>query len=175
MFKEINYSELNWNPMTGFGTDWMALTAGNEKNGYNTMTVAWGQIGSIWGREGLNHAMPTAVCYVRPQRYTKKFMDTEEYFTLSAFPKEYKKALGYIGSHSGKDSDKVSEAGLTPVFADNTTYFEEANMVLICRTLYQAPLKEEYFKDHAVVDRDYPGKDFHDMYIGEIVKVLVKD
>ena len=46
----------------------------------------------------------------------------EELFTLSHFPEQYRKALGYLGSHSGRDGDKVNAAGLTPVFADGTTY-----------------------------------------------------
>ena len=51
----------------------------------------------------------------------------------------------------------------------------EASLVLVCRTLYQAPLKEEYFRDTAVMDKNYPEKDFHDLYIGHIEKVLVSE
>lgn len=172
--KEISLDKLNMDPITAFGEDWMALTAGNAERGFNTMTVAWGQIGSLWERGSHANRLPTLTCYVRPHRHTKAFMDHEEYFTLSHFPKAYKKALGYLGSHSGRDGDKVKAAGLTPIFADGTTYFAEADVVFICRKLYAAPFVESGFSDREIVDFNYPEKDFHTMYIGEIVKVLKK-
>ena len=119
--------------------------------------------------------MPTAVCYVRPQRYTKEFLDKENLYTLSFYPEEYKSKLAYLGSHSGRDEDKIAATGLTPAFGEGYTYFEEAKLVLVCRKLYQAPLKAEYFIDKTIIDANYPEKDFHDLYIGEIQKVLVPE
>ena len=171
MFKEINWNELELNPSALFGTQWMALAAGNEADGCNAMTVAWGHLGAIWNAEGAHTAMPTAICYVRPQRYTKEFMDREGLFTLSRVPK---KAHGVLGGKSGRDLDKIAAAGLTPVYADGTVYFEEADLVLICRKLYHAPLLEEGFVDRSIIERDYPQRDFHEMYVGEILKTLVK-
>ena len=69
----------------------------------------------------------------------------------------------------------MAAAGLTPVHEEDYTYFKEAALVLVCRTLYQAPLKEEYFRDAAVMEKNYPNKDFHDLYIGHIEKVLVSE
>ena len=66
----------------------------------------------------------------------------------------------------------MAKVGLTPVFDEDTTYFKEASLVLVCRKLYRAPLLEEGFVDKSIVADCYPEKDFHDMYIGEIVKVL---
>lgn len=171
-FKEIPVEALQLNPMTLIAKEWMLITAGNEERGYNTMTASWGHLGSIWGHGG---GLPTAVAYVRPQRYTKEFVDREEYYTLTFFPAEYKKALGYLGSHSGRDGDKVAAAGLTPVFAEDWTFFDEASLVLVCRKLYRAPLVEEGFLDREVLEDCYPKRDFHDLYIGQIVKVLVKE
>ena len=111
--KEISVSELQMNPMDMIAREWMLVTAGNAERGYNTMTASWGHLGSIWGHGG---GLPTAVVYLRPQRYTKEFVDREEYFTITVFPEQYRKALGYLGSHSGRDGDKVAAAGLTPVF-----------------------------------------------------------
>jgi hypothetical protein len=65
--------------------------------------------------------------------------------------------------------------GMTPVFSDGTTYFAEANLVLFCRKLYQAPIKEEYFIDKDVVEDCYPKRDFHDLYIAAIEKVLIAE
>ena len=170
--KEIPIQELTLNPMTLFAKEWMLLTAGNESRGYNTMTVSWGHLGSLWGHGG---GLPTSVVFVRPQRYTKEFMDREDYYTLTVFPESYKKQLGYLGSHSGRDEDKVAKTGLTPVFDENTTWFEEAKLVLVCRKLYTAPLVEEGFLDKTVLEDAYPQRDLHQVYVGEIVKVLVSE
>lgn len=169
--KEIHFSELQLNPMTMIAGEWMLITAGTEGS-YNTMTASWGHMGSIWGHGG---GTPTTCVYVRPQRYTKEFMDREQLYTLCVFPPEYKKVLGYLGSHSGRDEDKVAKTGLTPVFADGTTFFAEAKLVLVCRKLYRAPLVEEGFVDKAIVEDNYPNRDFHDLYIGEILKVYVNE
>lgn len=172
MFQKVDVTKLSMNPMDLIAKEWMLLTAGCAERGYNTMTASWGHLGSIWGHGG---GLPTAIAYVRPQRYTKEFMDREELYTLSFFPEEYKKALGYLGSHSGRDGDKVAAAGLTPVYGDGCTWFAEAKLVLVCRKLYVAPLLEEGFVDKSIVEQCYPGKDFHEMYFGEIVEALVKE
>ena len=167
--KETDIRSLDLNPISLIGDTWMLLTAGTKEGGYNTMTCSWGHLGSLWGCK-----MGTAVCYVRPQRYTKEFVDREELYTLCFFP-GYKKELAYLGSHSGRDGDKVTQTGLTPVFGEGYTYFAEANLVLVCRKLYRAPLKEEGFFYSETVENNYPNRDFHDLYIGEIVKVLVSE
>ena len=170
--KEIPVSELTMNPMTLIAGEWMLITAGDEVSGYNTMTASWGHLGSIWGHNG---GLPTAVVYIRPQRYTKSFVDREELYTLTFFPREYRRALGYLGTKSGRDEDKVANAGLTPVFFDGFTTFREASLTLVCRKLYRAPLVPEGFVDQSIIAQHYPNSDFHDMYIGEIVEVYTKD
>jgi len=169
--KEIAVQELSLNPMTQIAKEWMLITAGCEERGYNTMTASWGHLGSIWGHGG---GLPTSVVYVRPQRYTKEFVDREELYTLCFFP-GYKKELGYLGSHSGRDEDKVAAVGLTPVFGEGYTYFAEASLVLVCRKLYRAPLLEEGFLYQSTIEENYPKRDFHDLYIGEILKVFVAE
>lgn len=169
--RKIDVSELKINPMTLIAKEWMLLSAGCQERGYNTMTASWGHLGSIWGHGG---GLPTAVAYVRPQRYTKEFMDREELYTLCFFPAGYKKALGYLGSHSGRDEDKVAKVGLTPVFGEGYTYFAEAKLVLVCKKLYQAPLVAEGFVDKSILAEHYAAGDLHDMYIGEIVEILAE-
>jgi flavin reductase (DIM6/NTAB) family NADH-FMN oxidoreductase RutF len=170
--REVKFQDLQMNPNTLIANDWMLVTAGNQERGFNTMTASWGHLGSIWGHNG---GLPTALAYLRPQRYTDEFMNREEYFTLTFFPQSYKKALGYLGTRSGRDEDKVAAAGLTPVFLEDTTAFAEAKLVLVCRKLYRAPLLEEGFVDKSVLEDCYPKRDLHDMYIGEITKVYVKE
>ena len=165
--REIPVSELLLNPIDKIGKEWMLCTAGGEGS-YNTMTCSWGHLGSLWN-------LPTAIRYVRPQRYTREFIDREERYTLCFFPEQHKRALGYLGTKSGRDEDKVAAVGLAPVHGDGYTYFAEASLVLVCRTLYQAPLQAECFRDAAVMDKTYPSRDFHDLYIGHIEKVLVSE
>jgi len=173
MLKEIPVSQLQLNPMTKIAKEWMLITAGTKESGYNTMTASWGHLGSIWGQGG---GLPTAVTFIRPQRYTKTFVDRENIYTLSFFSGAYKKALGYLGSVSGSEEpDKAEKVGLTPIFVDNTTCFAEASLVLICRKLYRAPIVEEGFADRSILDQHYPTRDLHEMYIGEIIKVLIQE
>ncbi len=167
--KEIDISTLNFNPFTLIDDSWFLITAGNEK-AYNTMTASWGHMGNIWGKKRY-----TFNAYVRPQRYTKKFMDSNEFYTICFFDKKYQKDLAYLGSHSGKDEDKVKKTYLSPIHTEDYTYFKEAKYVFICKKIYQAPIKEEYFKDEKVLEEAYPLRDFHDMYVGEIIKVLADE
>lgn len=170
--KEISWKELQCNPMSLIGDSWMLITAGSEAEGYNTMTASWGQLGSLWG-EGKTR--PVATVYIRPQRYTKQFVDRSERFTLSFMGDGCKKQTGYLGSVSGKDEDKLAKVGFRPLFLDGTTAIEGAELILVCRKLARMPLKEEHFTDASLVDFCYPERDFHDIYVGEIERVLVKD
>ena len=131
------------------------------------MTASWGGVGHIWQRD-------VATVYIRPQRYTKTFVDNNELFTVSFYGEEYRKALQLCGTLSGKDTNKVEQAGLTPYFVDGTTAFAEAELILVCRKLYHQDMLPELFDDPAVEQAMYQQKDYHTLYIGEIVKVLKK-
>jgi hypothetical protein len=173
--KEIAIESLKLNPMDLFGKNWALLAAGNERNGYNAMTIAWGQIGAVWDRK-TSHGkiiIPVVSVFVRPQRYTKQFIDKEEHFTISAFPEESKGKLGYMGSHSGKEENKISNAGLTPFLIDDTISFREAKLTIVCKKIYHNLIKESGFNSQDIAVENYPEKDFHVMYMGEITKVFV--
>ena len=83
--------------------------------------------------------------------------------------------MGYLGSTSGRDEDKIVKAGLTPVYADNSVYFQEAKLVLVCKKVYASELQESGFVYQDTIDESYPQRDFHTMYVGKIEKVLVRD
>lgn len=167
--KAIDMKELKFNPMTLIGKEWMLVSAGNEKS-FNTMTAQWGHLGATW-----NGDMPTSVIYLRPQRYTKAFVDKNDYYTLSFFDEAYKKDLMYLGTHSGRDEDKLAKTSLTPVFSDESVYFKEAKMVFVCRKVYRGKLHEESFVDQDILKKNYPEHDFHYVYIGEIVRAYVNE
>lgn len=179
MLKEISPYDLKFNPAAVFAGSWMLITAGNEKDGYNTLTASWGQIGSLWSSTGAQNTspggLPVATIFVRPQRYTKEFLDKESYYTIGIYDNQYKKALSYLGARSGREEDKVAKAGLKPVFIDDTTYIDGAELVLICRKLYQAPILESGFVDQEVMEKTFPQKDYQEMYIGQIEKVLISE
>lgn len=163
--KEINIRDVKENPVKLISDGWGLLTAGNEK-GWNTMTVSWGAIGELWNKD-------VAIAFVRPQRYTKEFIDSSEYFTLCFFDEEYKKALQICGTKSGRDIDKAAATGLTPIFYDNTTYFEQAKLVLICKKIACQDMNPAGFIDNSI-EKCYSNGDYHTTYVGEIVKVLEK-
>lgn len=142
--KKIEIEELIINPFTKIGSEWMLITAGNKERGFNTMTASWGHLGDIWGSKT---GKPSAIIYIRPQRFTKEFVDEEEYFTLSFFPSKYKKALSYLGAHSGRDENKIQNSGLNILFEDDYCYFKESKLVLVCRKLYHSSIVEDGFVD----------------------------
>lgn len=165
MFKEIKATELNINSFDMIGKKWMLITAGNSKS-FNTMTASWGNLGVLWGKN-------VSTCYIRPQRYTYEFIEREDYYTLSVFGEQYRNALNICGSKSGRDVNKMALTGLTPIFDEHGVYYEEADIVLICRKLYYQDIEPNNFLDSAI-NANYKNKDYHRMYIGEIEKVLVK-
>ncbi|MGN1003289.1 MAG: flavin reductase family protein [Oscillospiraceae bacterium] len=168
MFEKIDPREMDGNVFRRIGDQWMLVTAG-DRNGCNTMTASWGGLGVLWGE-------PVATAYVRPQRYTKEFIDREKYFSLSFYDEKFRKQLALCGAKSGRDIDKVKECNFTVEYGlGDTPYFAEAELVLICEKQYADELKPEKFIDTAAAEKWYPQKDWHTMYIGKIVEVLKKN
>ena len=166
-FKEVKAEELNMNPFTKIGKEWLLITAGNQDK-CNTMTASWGAMGVMWGKNAVT-------VYIRPQRYTKEFVDREGIFTISVLPETYRKQLNYCGTVSGREGDKIKDAGLTPCFIDGTAAIEEADLIMVCKTMYHDTIKPEFFDAKENDEKWYPGKDYHMMYIAEIQKVLVRE
>ena len=165
-FKTVHINTLDMNPFTKIGKEWLLITAGTIDN-CNTMTASWGSLGFLWNRN-------VATVYIRPQRYTKLFVDDNDMFTLSFFGRDFRKALTYLGQTSGRDEDKIATAGLTPYLLENTVGFEEAEMIFVMKKCYQTSIDPEKFLD-ATIAEHYPDKDYHEMYIAEIVNVYVKE
>ncbi|MBO7095325.1 MAG: flavin reductase [Lachnospiraceae bacterium] len=149
--------------LSAFDKKWALLTAGNGES-FNTMTISWGGLGTIWGK-------PVATVYVRTSRYTHDFMDANEFFTVSFYPEECRQILGVLGSKSGRDMDKMKESGLTPVQAGGSMSFKEAEVTLVCRKLFRQQLDVANMPED-VAKAMYEGQAPHDMYIGEIVDII---
>ncbi len=153
----------NTDILSQFDKKWALLTAGN-KDSFNTMTISWGGMGTLWGK-------PVVTTYVRTSRYTHEFMDKGYYFTISFYPEDYKKILGVMGSKSGRDINKMNYEGLTAKEAGETVTFEEAEVTLLCKKLFKQELSLDNMPAD-IVDAFYSGDAVHDMYIGEIVEII---
>ncbi|WP_342664666.1 flavin reductase family protein [Succinispira mobilis] len=144
----------------------MLITAAKEGKS-NTMTASWGGLGVMWGKK-------VAYVVIRPQRYTKEFIDVAESFSLSFLPEKFRKELSYLGSVSGRDEDKIAKAGLSLTYQEEVPYFEESELVLICKKLFVQEFKDESFLDKSILDTWYKAGDNHYLYIAEIIDVLKK-
>ncbi len=145
----------------------MLLTSGDfSMHKFNAMTIGWGSIGYIWRR-------PFIQVLVRPTRYTYKFMEKFDTFTVCAFPKKYQPALSLLGTKSGRDGDKISESGLTPVASTliSAPGYQQASLVLECKKIYWDDFHSTNFLD-PTIDQHYPKKDYHRIYFGEILAIL---
>lgn len=163
--KEINASEISKNMIQMIKKDWMLVGAGEDK--FNMMTASWGMIGHLWNKDVMN-------VYIRPQRYTYEFMETNDTFSCSFFDDSYRDALKLCGSKSGRDIDKAEACGFTTNFIEHVPVFDQAVCTIICRKIAVYDIDPSQFID-ASIDKNYPLKDYHRVYTGEIIKVLVKD
>lgn len=166
MFSEIRPEELSGNPFQLIGKDWMLITCGNQEN-FNTMTASWGGLGVLWNKN---------VCFtmIRPQRYTYEFMEKNNLFTLSFYEEQYRDALKICGSKSGRDIDKPKVTGLTPYELSNGSMaFSEARIILCCRKLYYQDMEPNNFLVPEI-NQNYTQKDYHRVYIGEILNCYLK-
>jgi flavin reductase (DIM6/NTAB) family NADH-FMN oxidoreductase RutF len=167
-FTQIGWRGLDENIIRLIGHDWMLVTAGTPEQGFNMMTASWGGMGWLWEK-------PVAFVFVRPQRYTHEFTEREDFMTLTFYAEEYRQILNKMGTVSGRNFDKMKQSGLTPFKTENgSVAFAEARIIVECRKLYSTVIQENAFHDKAVVSSKYPQKDFHTMYICEIVNVWKK-
>jgi len=149
-----------------WNNDWLLLTSGDFEAGkFNTMTVGWGSLGVMWSK-------PFAQVVVRHSRFTFDFMEKYNTFTLTAFPKEYKKALGLLGTKSGRDGDKIAESGLTAVKSQivSAPTFAEASLSIECKKNYWQDMNPAHFLDDDT-RKHYPNHDYHRIYFGEVVQI----
>jgi len=171
--KTLNYNQIQPTSIDGnlikkIASDWMLVTAG-DKDKFNTMTANWGGMGYLWNK-------PVVFVFVRPERYTYQFMESSDGFTLSFFDEKYREALDLCGTKSGRDCNKVAEAGLTPHFTGlGYPAFSEARLVLECHKLYADTLSKSSFLDDEPLRIHYSTKGgLHKMYIAEIARVWAK-
>ncbi len=165
-FEKINIDELSFSPTKAIGENWGILT-GVSEDGFNSMTVSWGSVGVLWSK-------PCVFAFVRPGRYTYRFMEDGEYFSLAIMPEGYHEKMAVFGSKSGRDVDKYAVSGFGVLDENGVKYPAEAETVFICKKIAAGDISPEWFIDDTIDGKNYPKKDYHRMYIGEIVSVLKK-
>lgn len=166
MLHQVEIKGLKEDFNTLLGERWGLLTAAGKP--VNPMTVGWGQVGRLWG-------LPVCTVYVRPQRFTRGLIDSAKYFSLSFLPEDKHQVVALCGSKSGRDTDKVKECGLTVMNDLAAPYYAEAELVLVCRKLYEQDMDAGCFTDKELDGKVYPQKDYHRMYVGQIEAVLKQD
>lgn len=167
--KKTEVENLDRNAVEMIGHQWMLITAGTPEK-FNTMTASWGGLGYVWNR-------PVAYVLVRPNRYTHGLIDEQGRFTLSFMGEEYRSALKICGTISGRDHDKMAEAGLRPWLTEaGQVAIADAEVVLECRVIYSDFLKDAHFKNRPEVDKWYgPDNPLHELYMAEITGAWVKE
>lgn len=161
-FDSVNIDEIPKNVFSLLNDDWMLISAGPPDR-YNAMTASWGGFGVLWNKK-------VSFIFVRPTRHTFSFLESAPAYTLSFFPEEYRSSLNYCGSHSGTEGDKIKAAGLTAMpFETWGVTYAEASFAIACRKLYAQDIDPSRFIDPAIID-NYPARDFHRMYVGEIAR-----
>lgn len=149
------------------GNEWALLSAGDAQH-FNAMTISWGSLGFIWQR-------PILTVLVRPQRYTHQFMDDFDRFSVSFFGSAHREGLSLLGSVSGRDTDKIAQSELTPVFVNGVPTFQEAYLTAIARKIYRGQLESAGFLVPQIAEEYYPEKDYHTVYFAELVQTIGKE
>lgn len=155
--------EFNTDIFAQFNNKWALLSAGSMEK-HNTMTISWGGMGTLWGK-------PVVTVYVKPVRYTYNFMNDNDYFTVSFYPDQYKKALALMGKVSGRDVDKDRESGLTVRDLEKAVTYREAEVTLLCKKIYFQDLDRANMPEKAV-EMFYKIEEPHRMFIGEVVDII---
>ncbi len=167
IFKEIKPENIEKNPIDLIGNKWMLITSG-QLSSFNTMTASWGAIGFLWNK-------PVAFCFVRLERYTYKFMEENQFFSLCFFQEKYREALTICGTNSGKNFDKIKATKLTPLAGiTKTVIFKEAIMAMELRKIYFTDIDKQNILEYNVL-KNYESSGFHRMYIGEILFCGIKE
>ena len=171
LFKPISPEEMSDNVFTLAGKDFYLITAGKEGH-YNAMTGSGGGMGLLFKK-------PTTWCCIQSGRYTLELIQREQTYTISYFPEEYKNQLLFLGSKSGRDSEKMKEVDLTGVpLPSGDMAFKEARLIFECRlTQLTTPGLEDFCTQEAqdYLREVYQDPNEHRKYaFGEITRVWTR-
>ena len=176
MKKEIQVFDYASEIMKAVKTGVLLTTKSDNK--VNSMTISWGTLGIEWGK-------PIFTVFVRENRFTKEQLDKNPEFTINIPMGEFnKKILGFCGTKSGYNIDKISELNLTLESPDKISVpaIKELPLTLECNVVYKQEQDRNEICEESKkvfypqdVDSSYHGanKDFHTAYYGEIVSAYI--
>ncbi|MDR1912571.1 MAG: hypothetical protein LBQ52_09560 [Helicobacteraceae bacterium] len=170
IFKQISPEEIEDNVFTLVGKDFPVITAGKREN-YNSMTASGGGMGMLFMK-------PVTWCIFPSNRYTLEIIKKERTYTLSYFPNVYKKQVLFLGSKSGRDSEKMKEVELTSVQTPlGNISFKEAKLIIECKlTQATLALPDDFYEQEAkdYINEAYKEAKVYRQYVfGEIASVWV--
>ncbi len=153
------------------------LMTGKEEK--NPMTIGWCQWGRVWN-------IPVCTVLVRPSRYSHGLLERDGVFTVSVpLDGAMKKELGFCGTRSGRDVNKLEALGLTtmPERAGGVAALSGCTLHFECRVLFKLemagklPLLEEEQRTKFYTPDEQAGEDGdpHTIYYGRILAAYRTD
>lgn len=129
------------------------------------MTIGWGAIGVFWGK-------PIFLVPVRESRYTYQCIQKTGDFTVNVLPRKLADVADFCGTVSGRDHDKLAEAGLTaaPSRHVRSPMIEECVLSYECKLAHANDLVPKALVKE-LARSCYPQGDYHRFYFGEILAV----
>ena len=146
----MGYKELNPTTMLS-PLPCVLVTCGEPGKGTNAMTVAWTGI--------VNTHPPMLSISVKPERYSHDLILKSREFCVHPADREHIRAVDFCGVKSGKSVDKISLMGLQ---------LEDSG-------LESAPAVSGFPICIPCVLRDVYPLGSHDLFLGEIQKILIRD
>lgn len=141
----------------------LLLAAGKGPGAANVMTIGWGTLGIVWGK-------PIFAVLVRPSRYTYRFIEDSQAFTVNVPTEQMRDWVALCGTRSGRDLDKFA-AGSMSVTAAQTIpgiTIDACPMVYECRVAHYNDVVPAHLA-REIEDKAYRGKDYHRIYFGEVL------
>lgn len=171
LFKSISPEEIDDNPFIMAGKVFPVITARTAAH-YNSMLGSGGGWGVLFRK-------PTAWCILRADRYTLEIIRKEKTYTMCYFSDEYREQILFLGSKSGRDSEKMREVELTSVRTPSgNIVFQEARLILECKlTQLTTVLPEDFCEQEArdYIQEAYEEASVYRQYVfGEIAHVWIK-
>jgi flavin reductase (DIM6/NTAB) family NADH-FMN oxidoreductase RutF len=171
LFKQISPEEICDNVFTLVGKDCFVITAGKVDH-YNSMMGSGGGLGVLFKK-------PTTWCGLRADRYTLEMIQKEQTYTMSYFPSDCKEQMLFLGSKSGRDSEKMKEVELTSVQTPSGDMsFKESRLIIECKlTEITTPNPNDFYSKEAKdwINEAYKEESDYRKYVfGEITHVWVK-
>ena len=113
----------------------------------NSMTIAWGSIGFMWGKP---------------------------VFTVTIPYKNVDKEIAFLGTKSGKDINKLAQLNIDTRESEkiNTPVLNMEGMHFECRVLYKTTMSDKNLNED-IKNSKYPLEDYHTIYFGEIVSSYI--